>query len=162
MSQLDLNAKYRDEGWGLITDAAFNGRLHPVDVESQAREVARYAFARLSSLMQQINDQAKELAKQDAELKRLAEDDGKAARLRQEVARLKADKAARLLQSKLDALDLAHERRARADLEMRIAEAELILVRYSIEEGVEVSGTLDAEQISRWISNARRDVEPEF
>lgn len=36
-----LDARYREEGWGLITDAVFQGRIAPTDVESQAREVAR-------------------------------------------------------------------------------------------------------------------------
>lgn len=37
----DLNAMYREEGWGRITDAALG--IEPEHVESQAREVARWA-----------------------------------------------------------------------------------------------------------------------
>jgi hypothetical protein len=39
----DLDTQYRGEGWGLITDKAFGGRVAPKDAESAAREVARYA-----------------------------------------------------------------------------------------------------------------------
>ncbi|ARB06171.1 hypothetical protein FDH38_gp117 [Dinoroseobacter phage vB_DshS-R5C] len=38
-----LDALYREEGWGLITDQAFGGRVRPSDVELSARAVARWA-----------------------------------------------------------------------------------------------------------------------
>jgi hypothetical protein len=44
----DLNKFYREEGWGLITDKALG--IPPIDVESQAREVARWAHARILKL----------------------------------------------------------------------------------------------------------------
>lgn len=38
-----LNAQYREEGWGQITDRVFAG-VDPIDVESAARDVARFAY----------------------------------------------------------------------------------------------------------------------
>lgn len=37
----DLNDRYRDEGWGMIAEKALG--IEPKHVESQARDVARYA-----------------------------------------------------------------------------------------------------------------------
>ena len=50
----DLDAIYRREGWGKITDQAFKGTLAPKDVESQAREVARFAFLQWQGVMAAI------------------------------------------------------------------------------------------------------------
>jgi fructose 1,6-bisphosphatase len=47
----NLNALYRQQGWGQITDQAFKGELAPLDVESQAREVARFAFLQRQEFM---------------------------------------------------------------------------------------------------------------
>ena len=52
----DLNEQYRAEGWGKITDAAFQGRVQPEDVESQAREVARYAHKTISELVETLKE----------------------------------------------------------------------------------------------------------
>lgn len=43
-----LNASYRGEGWGLVTDQSLS--IEPVDVESQARMVARWAYERIKFL----------------------------------------------------------------------------------------------------------------
>jgi hypothetical protein len=45
-----LDIKYRKEGWGLVTDQAFGGRVRPSDVELQARVVARWASDKLQGL----------------------------------------------------------------------------------------------------------------
>jgi len=45
-----LDMQYRREGWGLITDLAFEGRVRPSDVESSARSVARWASDKLRGL----------------------------------------------------------------------------------------------------------------
>lgn len=39
-----LDETYREEGWGKLTDKALG--IRPSDVESQARQVARYAYDR--------------------------------------------------------------------------------------------------------------------
>lgn len=41
MDKENLNARYREQGWARITDAALG--TDPVNVEGQAREVARWA-----------------------------------------------------------------------------------------------------------------------
>lgn len=51
-----LNEAYREAGWGRITDAAFNNRLEPKDVESQARDVARFAHKEIQALKAQIDE----------------------------------------------------------------------------------------------------------
>lgn len=43
-----LDARYRDAGWGHLTDAALG--IAPCDVESQARRVAEWAYERIAAL----------------------------------------------------------------------------------------------------------------
>lgn len=50
-----LNAQYREEGWGLITDRVFDG-VEPSDVETSAREVARFAFDMEKNHQKQLKD----------------------------------------------------------------------------------------------------------
>jgi hypothetical protein len=45
-----FDMKCRKEGWGLVTDQAFGGRVRPSDVKLQAREVARWASDKLRGL----------------------------------------------------------------------------------------------------------------
>lgn len=59
---IDLDAEYRAEGWGKITDAAFNGRVAPMDVESNARHVARYAHEQISFHTDKIEAARRQLA----------------------------------------------------------------------------------------------------
>ena len=49
MSKLD--ELYRQAGWGRITDAALN--IEPQYVESQARDVARFAYKTICKLMEE-------------------------------------------------------------------------------------------------------------
>lgn len=49
-----LNKMYRDEGWGGITDEALG--IEPVDVESQARIVAEWAFDQIKERDALIHD----------------------------------------------------------------------------------------------------------
>lgn len=44
----DLDDKYRDEGWGIVSERALS--IRPSDTESQAREVARWAWAEIERL----------------------------------------------------------------------------------------------------------------
>lgn len=45
---MDLNKKYREEGWALITDQALG--IDPENVESAARCVARWAYDEIERL----------------------------------------------------------------------------------------------------------------
>ena len=81
-----LDALYREEGWGLITDKAFGGSLRPMDVESQAREVARYAYDEQVKDMRAFNARGQQLVEQDQEITRLNVELGK---LRKELKCLK-------------------------------------------------------------------------
>ena len=83
----DLNAMYREEGWGLITDKAFDGRVKPEDVGSQAREVARYAYDEKGKDTRAFNSQFDQLFEQDQEITRLNVELGK---LRKELADAKS------------------------------------------------------------------------
>lgn len=49
---IDLNKKYREEGWGIITDRALG--IDPEFVESQARTVARWAYEEIERLSAEI------------------------------------------------------------------------------------------------------------
>lgn len=46
-----LDQAYREAGWGRITDAALS--IPPTNVESQARDVARYAHSQIQRLTQE-------------------------------------------------------------------------------------------------------------
>lgn len=48
-----LDDAYRAEGWGKITDAALE--IRPSNVESQARDVARWAYAEIERLHKAID-----------------------------------------------------------------------------------------------------------
>jgi hypothetical protein len=82
-----LDQTYREEGWGLMTDKAFGGRVRPLDVESQAREVARWAYAEIKQHVDTFNNQSQQLFEQDQEITRLNEALGK---LKKEKAECKA------------------------------------------------------------------------
>lgn len=47
-----VNAMAREDGWGIVTDAALG--ILPEDVESQARVVARWAAARIKELEAEV------------------------------------------------------------------------------------------------------------
>lgn len=49
-----INQWYYDEGWGQLAKDALG--IEPLDVESQARRVARYAAARIAELEAAMND----------------------------------------------------------------------------------------------------------
>ena len=72
-----LDLKYREEGWGLITDKAFAGHIRPLDIESQARDVARYAYDEQVKAMQAFNARGQQLVEQDQEITRLNTELGK-------------------------------------------------------------------------------------
>lgn len=44
----DLNQRYRDAGWSEIAEAALG--IEPANVESQARDVARWSYAEITRL----------------------------------------------------------------------------------------------------------------
>lgn len=48
----ELNKRYREEGWGQITDKALH--ILPENVESQARTVARWAWDEIQKLTAKI------------------------------------------------------------------------------------------------------------
>ena len=81
-----LNAMYREEGWALITDKALPG-VRPSDVESQARDVARYAYAEQVKDIAAFNERGQQLVEQDAEISRLNVELGK---LRKELENAKS------------------------------------------------------------------------
>lgn len=50
--ETDLDVKYREEGWGNLAAEALG--IRPQDVESQAREVARFAQGRIDDLQSKV------------------------------------------------------------------------------------------------------------
>jgi len=72
-----LDLQYRNEGWGVITDKAFAGRIRPLDIESQARDVARYAYYEIKRHIDAFNRQSQQLFGQDQEIARLNAELGK-------------------------------------------------------------------------------------
>lgn len=66
-----LNAQYRREGWGVIAEKALN--IPPVNVESSAREVARYAYEQITKQQIEINNLQQQLANANFDIKCLNE-----------------------------------------------------------------------------------------
>lgn len=56
----DLDDRYRDEGWGVVAERALN--ISPSDTESQAREVARWAWAEIERLKSALGGAEEALA----------------------------------------------------------------------------------------------------
>ena len=52
-ARIRLNALYREEGWGKVSDAALG--IEPYDVESQARRVAEWAHNEIERLNFEFN-----------------------------------------------------------------------------------------------------------
>jgi len=78
-----LDLQYRNEGWGVITDKAFAGRIRPLNIEPQARDVALYAYGEIKGHIEAFNRQSQQLFEQDQEIARL---NAKLSKLRKELS----------------------------------------------------------------------------
>lgn len=136
----DLDARYREEGWGEVTDEVFNGRLAPQDVESQAREVARWAFN-----LKKTADGLQKVA--DAHARLLPKYHGTRAALELErIARKRAE------------LEAARHQREAASMRAKVAEAELILCEARSRRGDRsIPTTIEARPLRSWLDENRSD-----
>lgn len=146
-----LDARYREEGWGLITDKAFGGRLRPLNVESNAREVARWAYELAKSTTATINEQGTRLIRLEKELEEAAHFAGIVARQAPMIEGLKSALRLKDVEHKRLRLDWARELHNRASVEMRLAECELVLAEIKSREGGNMPTTLNSRALQEWL-----------
>lgn len=153
-----LDKMYREEGWGLITDKAFGGRLRPQDVESQARDVARRAYESEKAHIARENAMGTELEQKDRDLANLQRIADAHARL---VPRYDGTRAAlRLLRvsearARVDAARAKHEA---AGLALKVAEAELVLREAASRRGDDQMPTsIEKRVLTEWLDEHRSD-----
>lgn len=144
-----LDARYREEGWGLLTDQAFAGRLRPRNVESQARDMARWAYEKMKASTALTNQQGTDLIRLEKELANYA---GEVARLQPQVIGLKAAMRLHDVEHKRVRLELALERANHAALALRVAECELVLAEHKSAQGGSNPTTLQARKLREWLN----------
>lgn len=127
-----LDARYREEGWGLITDQVFAGRLRPLNVESQARDVARWAYEQEKASTTRHNAQANELARQHKELEEAAHYAGIVARQAPQIEGLKAALRLKDLELAKARLETARARADAADVTGTLAASEVVLAELKV------------------------------
>lgn len=137
---IDLDERYREEGWGKITDQVFGGRVRPQDVESMAREVARWAYD-----LEQTTHALQKTAEAHARL--LPKYHGTRAALELErIARKRAE------------LEAARHQREAASMRTKVAEAELILCEARSRRGDRsIPTTIEARPLRSWLDENRSD-----
>ena len=146
-----LDAGYRDEGWGLITDKVFGGRLRPLDVENQARHVARWAYDEAKAATARHNAQANELTRQSKELEDLSHYSGQVARMAPQIQGLKSALQLKDVELKRSQVERAREASNRASAELRLAECELVLAEIKSRRGGDMPTTLNARALRNWL-----------
>jgi len=153
-----LDARYREEGWGLITDAVFQGRIAPTDVESQAREVARWAYQAQKEGTAAFNDRGQQLVEQDAQISQLQAVAGAHARL---VPKYQGTRAALQLlrvENKRLAVEVARANADAASARLKLAEAELVLAEAASRRGDHHMPTsVEARVLRNWLDENREE-----
>lgn len=142
MDNAALNERYREEGWGRITDKVFGGRVEPANVESAAREVARWAYD-----LERTTDGLQKVA--DAHARLVPKHQGIVAALELErVARKRAEVEAARFMSEA------------ASLRLKVAEAELILCEARSRRGDRtIPATIEARPMREWLNENRSDAD---
>ena len=146
-----LNERYREEGWGLITDKVWEGRVAPIDVESRARDVARWAYEQVKSDTARINDLGNQLTQNEQELKEAAHYAHQLARIQPQLHGIKAALRLKEIALKRSRLEWAQELNNRASVEMRLAECELFLAEHAAHVGGKIPTTLNRRSLDEWL-----------
>lgn len=148
-----LDARYREEGWGLITDQVFNGRLRPTNVESQARDVARWSYEQVRLMTERISRQDTDLIKLEKELEGAQHYAGIVARQAPMIEGLKAALALKDLELARARLDAAKERAAHADVAGNLAACEVVLaeLRVNRDVGPNAPTRLNPRSLREWL-----------
>lgn len=142
MDDAALNERYRAEGWGTITDKVFGGRVAPADVESAAREVARWAYD-----LERMADELQKVADAHARL---------VPKHRGTLAALELERVAR----KRSEVEVARARSEAASLRLKVAEAELILCEARSRRGDRtIPTTIEARPLREWLDENRNDAD---
>ena len=154
----DLDTTYREEGWGIITDRAFHGRVRPQDVESMAREVARWAHEETERLQAQINELGKTLATQDRDLVSLQKVADSHARLLPKYQGTVAALDLERIAHKRTAVEAARNARDAASYRLKISEAELALCEARSRTGDRsIPTSIEARPLRSWLDENRSD-----
>jgi hypothetical protein len=132
----NLDARYREEGWGLITDQVFNGRLRPINVESQARDVARWAYEQVRLMTERISRQDTDLIRLEKDLKESAHYAGIVARQAPMIEGLKAALALKDLELARARLETAKARADAADVTGNLAASEVVLAELKVNRDI--------------------------
>jgi hypothetical protein len=149
-----LDARYREEGWGLICDQVWNGRVRPIDVESRARDVLRWAY-------EQIRESSGRIAKQDTEIIQLQKDLEEAAHYAGIVARqgpqiegLKAALRLKDLELAKARLETAKARAEAADIAGNLAASEVVLAELKVERyiGSDSPTRINPRSLRDWLT----------
>jgi len=147
-----LDARYREEGWGLITDQVFGGRLRPLNVESQARDVARWAYELSKQTSERITKQDTDLIRLEKELEDMSHYSGQVARMAPQIQGLKSALRLKDVELKRAQVERAREASNRAAAELRLAECELVLAEIKSHQGGDMPTTLNARALSEWLN----------
>ncbi len=128
----DLDARYREEGWGLITDKVWEGRVRPIDVESRSRDVARWSYELAKSTTATINEQGTQLIRLEKELEEAAHFASIVARQAPMIEGLKAALRLKDLELARARLETAKARAEAADVTSNLAASEVVLAELKV------------------------------
>lgn len=155
-----LNARYREEGWGLMTDQAFEGKLAPVDVESQARTVARWAYGEIKGHVDAFNRQSNQLVEQDAQISDLQTVAGAHARLLPKYHGVRAALALQRIETRRAQLEAARAQAEGAGYRVKMAEAELIFAEAASRRGdYSMPTSVEARPLRDWLDEHKGEPE---
>lgn len=147
-----LDARYREDGWGLITDQVWAGRVRPVDVESPARDVARWAYEQVKASTALTNEQGTKLIRLEKELEDMSHYSGQVARMAPQIQGLKGALRLKDVELKRANVERAQEAAGRAAAELRLAECELVLAEMKSHVGGDMPTTLNPRALRDWLN----------
>lgn len=147
-----LDARYREDGWGLITDQVWAGRVQPVDVGSAARDVARWAYELSKQTSEQIAKQDTDLIRLEKELEDMSHYSGQVARMAPQIQGLKGALRLKDVELKRANVKRAQEAAGRAAAELRLAECELVLAEMKSHVGGDMPTTLNPQALRNWLN----------
>lgn len=151
---LTLDARYREDGWGLITDQVWDEKVAPTDVESAARDVARWAYEAIKGHVDAFNRQGNQLVEQDQQITDLQRIAGAHARQLTVVAGLKSALLQKEVELKRMAVEAARERAAHADVAGNLAACELALAELKLEGHISADAPtrINPRSLRNWLN----------
>lgn len=156
MSTNDLDELYRDEGWGTITDQVFEGRVAPKDVESAAREVARWAFNEIDRLQKHTKELGAALSAADRKVDELTKVQERYAKAFPIHLGTKAALLHLRAELRRKDIDVASAKYNAASWQLKIARAEAALAETASARGDhDMPSTIEERPLRAWLDNLR-------